>query len=61
MATCDPLDPDSWPEGYICVQREGVWTLESKAVEKKKSPTNMILIGGAIGLLIGIMLSRGNR
>lgn len=54
---CDPLDPDTWPEGYLCVQRNGQWVLEKKA-EGKTSPHTSMVIGGTIGLVIGIMLSR---
>ncbi len=60
MAQCDPLDPDTWPEGYLCVQHEGEWVLEKEA-EGKKAPHTALIIGGAVGLLIGMMLAKGSR
>ena len=57
MAECDPLNPDTWPEGYICIQRHGEWILEEKA-EKKKGPHTSLIIGGMLGLAIGIFLAK---
>lgn len=61
MAGCDPLDPDTWPDGYICVQHGGgEWTLEKSADDEKKSksPNTGLLVGAALGLAIGIILSK---
>lgn len=53
---CDPLDPDTWPEGYICVPKGDQFVLEKAAPSKKEGPYKMLIFGGVLGLMIGMVL-----
>ena len=53
---CDPLDPDTWPEGYICVPHGEGFILEKAAKDKKEGPYKTLIIGGLLGLALGMVL-----